>query len=129
MSDFDALLKRSFAEAAEPSDDGFTVQIGAAVSRREKLAKWRSIAQTAAMAAAGVAVLYGGYALASVFGQPLLAGAGLELAQAHGALSGAPSVGAQAQTLAQSLGAGMTQTLLIVAALAGGAVAYRATQD
>ena len=35
MTDFDALLKRSFAEAHEPLDDGFSVNVGHAVAQRE----------------------------------------------------------------------------------------------
>jgi hypothetical protein len=132
MTDFDALLKRSFAEAHEPADDGFVARIGDAVARRERSARLWNAAQTAGMAAAGAAVLYGAYAFASTFGQELLAFAGLELARTHGALSAAPSVSdaaGQAQGLLQSVSAGLTQVLLIAAALAGGAVAYRATQD
>lgn len=130
MNDIDALLKRSFAEAPEPADDGFAVQVTHAVARRETVAKWRQGAQNAGMAAAGVGVLYGVYGLVGAFGQQFLASAGLEIALAHSALSSAPdAAGAQAQNLVQAVGAGLTQVLFIAAALAGGAVAYRATQD
>ncbi|MBL8532125.1 MAG: hypothetical protein JNK94_10355 [Hyphomonadaceae bacterium] len=129
MTDFDALLKRSFAEAPEPADDGFTVQVNRRVVQREAQAKLRQNVWAVGMAAAGAAIAYGLYALMQVFGQEILATAGLEVAQAYGALSSAPSVSGQAQSLVQSLGAGITQILLITAALAGGAVAYRATQD
>ena len=81
------------------------------------------------MAAAGAAILYGGYTFAAAFGQDFLATAGLEVARAHGAMSSAPSVSGAAQGLMQSVGAGLTQILLITGVLAGGAVAYRSTQD
>lgn len=129
MNDFDALLKRSFAEAPEPVDDGFSVQVGRAVAYREKAAKVRNAAYTVGMAAAAAAVCYGAYGIVSVYGQEVLASAGLELARAHGAISGAPSVGGAAQGMLQSFGAGLTQMLLVFAALAGGAVAYRSAQD
>lgn len=128
MTDFDALLKRSFAEAAEPADDGFSVAVSHSVAHRESTQRVRNAAYSTGMAAAGAAVLYGVYGLVTAFGQEFLASAGLELARAHGALSstgGPPS----AQTIMQSMGAGMSQVLLITAVLAGGAVAYRATQD
>lgn len=130
MTDFDALLKRSFAEAPEPVDDGFTVKIEHAVAHRETALKTRNLAQTVGFAAAGAALLYGGYAFYGAFGQEILASAGLEVARAHGALTTAPTVGGAAQGLFQSIGAGMTQILLMTAAaLAGGAVVYRTTQD
>lgn len=130
MNEFDALLTRSFAEAHnEPTDDGFTVKVGQAVARRETENKIRNAAYAAGMATAGAAVLYGAYAVAGAFGQELLATVGLEVARAHGALSEAPSVSTAAQGFMQSIGAGLTQILLVTAALAGGAVAYRASQE
>jgi hypothetical protein len=130
MNDFDALLKRSFAEAPEPVDDGFTVRVGHAVARREAAVKVRNVVQSVGMAAAGAVALYAVYGLVSTFGQEVMATAGLEVARAHGALSSAPSISGAAQGVMQSLSAGMmTQLLLIAAALAGGAVAYRAVQD
>lgn len=129
MTDFDALLKRSFAEAPEPADDGFTVHVARGVARREQELNLRQSVWSVGMAAAGAAIFYGGYALMQAFGQQIMASAGLELAQAFGAISSTPSVSGQAQSLVQSLGAGFTQILLVAAALAGGAVAYRATQD
>ena len=129
MNDFDALLKRSFAEALEPADEGFSVQISRAVAHREKTAKVRNAAYTVGMAAAAAAVCYGAYGLMGLYGQEVLATAGLEVARVHGALSGAPSVGGAAQGMLQSFGAGLTQMLLVFVALAGGAVAYRAAQD
>jgi hypothetical protein len=129
MTDFDALLKRSFAEAHEPADDGFTVNVARGVERRENALKARGAFQLAGVTIACGALAYGAYAVLSVLGQDVLAIAGLEIARAHGAISNAPSVDAAAQGLLQSMGAGMTQILLVTAALAGGAVAYRASQD
>lgn len=130
MSEFNSMLTRAFAEAhEEPVDDGFSVKVGQGVARREAANKIRNAAYTVGMAAAGAAALYGAYSIVSVFGQGFLASAGLEVARAHGVLSNAPSVSGAAQGVLQTLGAGMTQVLLITAALAGGAVAYRATQD
>jgi hypothetical protein len=130
MTEFNAMLTRAFAEAHdEPADDGFTVKVGHAVARGERINKIRNGAYSVGMAAAGAAVLYGAYGIASVFGQEFLASAGLELARAHGAVASAPSVGGAAQGVLQAMGAGMTQILLVTAALAGGAVAYRSAQE
>jgi hypothetical protein len=130
MTEFNAMLTRAFAEAHdEPVDDGFSVNVGHAVARREFSNKLRNGAYAVGMAAAGAAICYGGYGIMSAFGQDLLATAGLEVARAHGAMSNAPSVGGAAQGMLQSLGAGLTQVLLIMGALAGGAVAYRSAQE
>lgn len=130
MTEFDALLKRSFAEAPEPVDDGFTVKIEQAVAHREATVKLRNLAQTVGLAAAGAATVYGGFAFYGSFGQEAMATAGLEVARAHGALSSTPSFGVAAQSVLQALGTGMTQIMLMTAAvLAGGAVVYRTTQE
>lgn len=131
MTDFDALLKRSFAEAPEPVDDGFTVNIAHAVARNENALKLRNLAQTVGLAVAGAALVYGGFAFYGAFGQEAVATAGIEVARAHGALSAAPSsFGGAVQSALQSLGTGMTQIMLMTAAaLAGGAVVYRTTQE
>lgn len=130
MNDFNALLTRSFAEAHdEPVDDGFSVNVGQAVARREFSNKLRNSVYAVGMAAAGAAICYGGYGFLSTFGQDFLATAGLEVARAHGAVSSAPSVGVAAQGVVQSIGAGLSQILMATAALAGGAVAYRSSQQ
>jgi len=127
MNDFDALLKRSFAEADEPADDGFSVAVTHSVARREAAAAWRNRAYAVCMGVAGLAVFYGVYSLASALGPQVMAFVGLELAQANGALASGPSeVG---QGILSSLGAGMTQVLLISATLAGGAVAFRTVRQ
>jgi hypothetical protein len=130
MNDFDAILKRSFAEAPEPVDDGFSVNVSHAVSHAESAIKVRNATYSVGMATAGAAILYGAYTVATAFGQEFLASAGLEVARAHSAMSSAPSMSGAAQGFMQTLSAGvMTQILLVTAALAGGAVAYRASQD
>jgi len=129
MTDFDALLKRSFAEAHEPSDDGFVVNVGHAVARREDSLKVRSYIQYGAITIGAAAVSWGLYTFAGAFGQEVMASAGLEVARMHGALSNAPDAGAATQGVLQTLGTGLTQILLVTAALAGGAVVYRQTQQ
>ena len=62
-------------------------------------------------------------------GQEMMASLGLEVARAHAAVSTAPDVSASAQNFAQSMGVGLTQILMVAAALAGGAVALRSTRD
>jgi hypothetical protein len=125
MSDFDALLKRSFAEAHEPVDDGFSVAVGRAVAGSERAAKIRAAAQTGAMAIAGAAIVYGVYGVLQQFAPQLLDQAGLQVARAHGALTSVPSTAG----LMRSFGAALPQVMLMVGALAGGAVAYRQMQD
>ncbi|GAM99720.1 hypothetical protein U91I_03375 [alpha proteobacterium U9-1i] len=127
MSEFDALLKRSFAEAHEPADDGFTVAVTHRVAKREKAAQARFGMQMAGLGVGLAAVSYGLYALASVLGPEVAATAGLELARVHGAMSGGPSV--SFTDVVQSLGAGLSQVLLVTAAVAAGAVAFRNAQD
>ncbi len=134
MSDFNAFLTRSFAEAEHPADDGFAVRVGAVVAHRERGARLRAGLNKVAM---GVAVAVVGYvALGAAFGlgQDLLANSSLEVTRAMSGLeAGAPALGAEAQAFGtgvfQSLGLGMTQILLIAGALVGGAVAYRSTQE
>lgn len=136
MSEFNALLKRSFAEAHEPQDDGFAVNVAHAVARSEKALQIRAVFQNTGMALGGAAALYGVYAFIGAFGQEFLATAGLEIARIHGSLSAAPSVGDAAgdaagatQGVLASLGAGLTQVLLVAGMLAGGAVAFRAVRQ
>ena len=129
MTDFNALLKRSFAEAREPADDGFSVNVGHAVARRERAAKARGAFQIAGVTVACGALAYGAYAVLAALGPEVAASAGIEIARAHGAISNAPSIGGAAQSMLQSMSAGMTQILLVTMALAGGAVAYRVSQD
>ena len=123
MTDFDALLKRSFAQAHEPADDGFSVQVAHGVARSERALRVRNAFQTGAWTIAGGAVLFGVYGIAMNIAPEVLTGLGFGMSRAHEALSG-PGV-----SMMQSVGAGMTQILLAAGALAGGLVAYRATQQ
>ena len=129
MTDFDALLKRSFAEAHEPADDGFVVNVTHVVARREAGLKARGYMQYGAITIGAAAVSWGLYTFAGAFGQEFMASAGLEVARMHAVVNSAPDAGAAAQNFIQSMGGGLTQILLVTAALAGGAVAYRSTQE
>ena len=123
MSDFDALLKRSFAEAHEPADDGFSVSVSHAVARNERVASIRNAAQTGALAVAAASVAVGLYAMAMGFAPDVLASLGFGLARAHSTLSGPMA------DMTRNIGGALTQVLLVTGAIAGGLVAYRATQD
>lgn len=132
MTDFNALLKRSFAQAHEPADGGFSIAVSRRVARREAAARSAFGLQMGAFAIAVAAVAYGLWGLVAGMAPDLVASAGLELARAHGALSGGALSGAAPVSFAsvsQTLGAGLTQVLLVAAALAGGAVAFRNAQD
>jgi hypothetical protein len=129
MTDFNALLTRSFAEAGEPADNGFSVSVSARVARRVSDQKLRSFAQGLGLAAAGAAIVYAGVGFMLGGGQDVLATAGLEVARAHDAIAEAPDLSNVGQGMLQSLGVGLTQILLAAAALVGGAVAYRASQE
>ncbi|MBI3437748.1 MAG: hypothetical protein HY054_03690 [Proteobacteria bacterium] len=123
MTDFDSLLKRSFAEAHEPADDGFSVSVTDAVTRTERLARLRNALQTGAWAIAGVAVLFGVYGMIMNIAPGVLTSLGFGMLRAHQVITGP---GANAM---QAVSAAMTQILLVTGALAGGLVAYRATQE
>jgi hypothetical protein len=130
MSDFDALLKRSFAEAHEPADNGFSLRVNQAVARREMSAQVRNRVQAVGLVMAGAALAYGAYALIAALGIDFVAIAGDQIGEVRGAISAqAPEAAGFADSAMQSLGAGMTQILLAAAALVGGAVAYRSAQE
>jgi hypothetical protein len=130
MSEFDPVLMRAFAEAPEPADEGFTARVGAAVAGRERLARLYGALLNAGIGIAGFVVLYVLYGLAMAVGQDFVANVGIELTRAQGgALRSVSDVVLPATDMFTSVGASLTQLLLITAALAGGAVAYRATQD
>lgn len=130
MTELDTILKRAFAEADEPIDNGFSVRVGAAVARQERAGAMRAAIHTIGLGIAGATVLYALFPLLWGFAQDFLVSFGLEIARAQGALnSEVPVVTNQAQGWLQAASAGLTQVLLITAALAGGAVAYRAARD
>ncbi|HWA00536.1 MAG TPA: hypothetical protein VG841_09515 [Caulobacterales bacterium] len=113
MDAFETALTRAFAEAPEPEDAGFTVRVSRGVALREQTAKLRRLTQTVGIAAAGAAVVYGGVQMLAGVGPELMASLGLELARAHGAV---------AQT---SMAVLLTEALLVVGAIGGGAAALR----
>jgi len=117
---FDAELKRTFAEAPgfEPADDGFSVAVSRRVARGERFAATLRIAQSVGYAAAGAAVALGAVGLAQTLGPQILTSFGADVARAYGGLN-------QISTM----GAGLTQALMVLAAAAGGAVAVRSSQD
>jgi hypothetical protein len=125
MSDFDALLKRSFAEAHEPVDDGFSVAVSRAVAGSERGAKIRALAQSGALAVAAAAIIYALYGVLQPMAPQVLDQAGLQLARAHGVLTAAPS----ATGMFKLFGSGLTQLFLVAGALAAGAAVYRQTQE
>jgi len=132
VSDFDALLKRSFAEAHEPQDDGFSVNVAHAVARKEKSLQLRMVLQNIGVAAGGAVALYAAYAVLGPIAVDLLAPASAGIANLGQSFDPTPAVGDVAGSAAgwlQSVGAGLTQVLLAAGALAGGAVAYRAAQQ
>jgi hypothetical protein len=133
MSDFNALLKSSFAEIEEPVDAGFTVNVSHGVARVERAAKVRNWTQAVGLMAGAAAAAWGLYSVLGVFAPDLIAAGSLEAARLQNAISSGPQLSAAAETagvgLMQSIGLGMTQILLATGALVGGAVAYRAAQD
>jgi uncharacterized membrane protein YuzA (DUF378 family) len=122
MTDFNATLKRAFAEAHEPADDGFTVAVTHRVARREKSSLWLLSAQGVGIAAAAAAIVYGLMGAFGAYGAEVLASFGLEVARAHGALTQASAINLG------TVAAGLTQIVFVVAGLAGGAVVYRTSQ-
>jgi hypothetical protein len=123
MTEFDTLLKRSFAEAHEPADDGFSVNVGRAVARHESAAKIRNAAQTGALAVAGAAVLYGFYGMAMTFAPDVLASVGFGVLRAQSAINGPGA------DMVRTLSVALPQILLGTGAIVGGLVAYRASQE
>jgi hypothetical protein len=123
MDQFNATLKRAFAEAPEPEDNGFTVRVSARVAKREREGLAWVLTQRVGFAAAGSAIALGAFQFVQAIGPQLMASLGLELARAHGAMS------ENTFSVSMDLGVGLTQILLVAAALAGGAAAYRAVQE
>ncbi|MBY0563299.1 MAG: hypothetical protein K2P58_03850 [Hyphomonadaceae bacterium] len=130
MNDFDALLKRSFAEAPEPADDGFTLTVTRAVAKRERLLKSQTWAFGLGWAAAGAAVVYGVYAVVGSSGVDLISVAGDQFGAVRASMGeAAPAADSFASSAMQSLSASLTYILLTLGALTGGAVAYRSSQE
>ncbi|HWA50551.1 MAG TPA: hypothetical protein VG742_19940 [Dongiaceae bacterium] len=116
MDNFDAALKRAFAEAPEPEDAGFTVHVAKRVAWSERIAQLHVAAQGMGLAAAGAAVAYGVVQMAQNAGPELLASLGLELVRAQGALAQA------------SAGALMMGVLVVCGGLGAGAFAIRSAR-
>lgn len=132
MSEFNALLTRSFAEAEIPADDGFSFKVGRGVARLESARRLRGAVQAIGLGLAAITVTAAAFNPASALIQEWLGNAGLGAARAYGAFDSSglatQAEGAGADALS-SLGLGLTQILLIAGALVGGAVAYRSAQD
>ncbi len=135
MTEFNALLKRSFAEAPEPADDGFSLRVARAVARRESPFGARAMIYALGLGIAAVAVFVGLFPLIWNSGLDAVSAGSLDVARAQGVFNAeapvlADEVTSQAQSWLQAVSAGlMSQMLVVMAALAGGAVAYRASQD
>jgi hypothetical protein len=123
MDAFDATLKRAFAEASEPVDDGFSEGVSFAVARGEKAFVNRTIVQALLLAAAAIATGYGLLVFLQAVGPQIMASLGLELARAYGALGngGGPDL-----TIP---GVGLVQIMLVMSVVAGGAALYRNSQN
>jgi hypothetical protein len=126
MNGFEADLKRAFAEADEPVDTGFSVQVAHRVSGLERRRAVEQKLRYGALALGGLAALVGVAQLSQGVGLDLMAAAGLELAKAHGAMSQSGSGAGVSQGV---LGMGLTQILMFSIALAGGALAFRQARD
>jgi hypothetical protein len=126
MNGFEADLKRAFAEAEEPVDTGFSVQVSHRVSGLERRRAVEQKLRYGALALGGLAALFGVMQLSQGVGLDLMAAAGLELAKAHGAMSQSEFGGGVSQGV---LGMGLTQILMFSIALAGGALAFRQARD
>lgn len=132
MSEFNALLTRAFAEAELPADDGFSLNVGRGVARRENARRLRSAVQTFGLGLAVVTIALAAFNPVSLLIQEWLGSAGIGAARAYGSID-AGGLAADAEGVGvsalNSLGLGLTQILLIAGALVGGAVAYRSAQD
>ena len=70
MTDFDALLKRSFAEAHEPADDGFAVNVAHAVAQARSRPEAAQLHPDTARSSIGAAASRGASTtFAGAFGQ------------------------------------------------------------
>ena len=122
--DINATLTRAFAEAAEPADEAFVVAVTGSVARKERMAAMLAWAQVLGMAVGAMAVVSGLFMIFQPMLPELMASAGLVLAQAHGSVAGV-----QAPSLSAAGAAGLTQMLIVITALAGGAAVYRVNQQ
>ena len=125
MSDLDAILKRSFAEAHEPADEAFVVHVGQAVDRKEKLATIQAWAQVIGLAIGAMAAFSGLFILAAPFLTDLATGIQTTWFSTQMAFSAvSPSSFVMSATAIF-----MSQAFLALSAVAGGLVLYRSTQQ
>lgn len=125
MSDLDAILKRSFAEAHEPADEAFVVHVGQAVAHKEKLVTIQAWAQVIGLAVGAMAAFSGLFILAAPFLTDLASGLQTTWFSTQMAFSAvSPS------SFVMSANAiVMSQAFLALSGVAGGIVLYRSTQQ
>ena len=126
MDALGATLKRAFAEAHEPVDDAFVVAVAGRVAQRERMAVALSWLQVIGIAVGAMAAATGLFALVQPVFPQFLADAGLTFARTQGALA---TTEAPSFTLPVIGAATLTQGLMIVAALVGGAAVVRSNQQ
>ena len=125
MSDLDAILKRSFAQAHEPADDAFVVHVGQAVARKEKLTAIQAWAQVVALAIGAIAAFSGVFILAAPFLTELASGLQTTWFSAQVTLS---TISLSSIVMSASA-IFVSQAFLALSAVAGGIVLYRSTQQ
>jgi len=119
--DFDASLKRAFAEAPEASDDGFVVSVSRAVSRREKVAQFMAWAQVIGLAVAAMATAAGLLVLLTPEVLRAFTATNQGFADARVALSAFNMTGVGLTTLVEAA--------VAAGAVAGGVMLYRTNQQ
>ena len=125
MSDLDAILKRSFAEAHEPADEAFVVRVGDTVARREKLATIQAWAQVIGLAIGAIAACSGLFILAQPFLTELASGVQTTWFSTQMAFTAvSPSWFVTSATAIF-----LSQAFLALSAVAGGIVLYRSTHQ
>ena len=122
--DFDATLKRAFAEAPEPADDHFVHAVSWRVAKREKAAAALAWGQVVGITVGAMAAAFCLLTMLVPMAPSLMASFGLELAQAHGSM-----VSASSFNLSAVSAAGLTQMLIVFGAIAGGAALVRVNQQ
>lgn len=119
--DFDATLKRAFAEAPEAVDDRFVVSVSKAVSRREKAIQLMAWVQVIGMAVAAMAAASGLFVLLTPDAVRAMTATMNGFVDARTALSAINASGA-AMTM-------LVEAAVTLGAVAGGVVLYRSNQQ
>ncbi|MBI1250346.1 MAG: hypothetical protein GC189_02610 [Alphaproteobacteria bacterium] len=122
FTDFDAELRRTFATAEGPVDDGFSVAVAHRVAAKERGAQLGAWARLAALLVAGGAAAYGVIALIRELGPMLMAQFGMEVVTLQSALANANAGEAVSSMM-------LTQMLIVLGLGAGGVAAYRAVSE